>query len=133
MTYILIDLLTNGVILQRTRPIGVLAVRPKTSSTPEVSFPMHITWEVIVVWLIVGALAGSLAGMLVKRSKVGFGRAANIGIGLVGALVGGFFLKIFNINLGLRNIVVSFEDLVAAFLGSLLFLFVLWLVRKYKT
>ena len=94
---------------------------------------MHITWEVIVVWLIVGALAGSLAGMVVKRSKEGFGRFANIGIGLVGALVGGLFFKIFNINLGLRNIVVSFEELVAACLGSLLFLLVLWLVRKYRT
>ncbi len=108
-------------------------VRLNTNSTQEVSFPMHITWQLIVVWLIVGALAGSLAGMAVKRSREGFGRAANIGIGLVGALVGGFFFKIFNIDLGLRNIVVSFEDLVAAFLGSLLFLFVLWIVRKYKT
>ena len=86
---------------------------------------MQITWGLIVVWLIVGALAGSLAGMVVKRSKEGFGRVVNIGIGLVGALVGGFFFKIFNINLGLRNIVVSFEDLVEAFLGSLLFLLVL--------
>jgi uncharacterized membrane protein YeaQ/YmgE (transglycosylase-associated protein family) len=94
---------------------------------------MQITWSLIVVWLIVGALAGSLAGMVVKRSKAGFGRLANIGIGLVGALVGGLFFKIFNINLGLRNIVVSFEDLVAAFLGSLLFLLVLWLVRTYRT
>jgi uncharacterized membrane protein YeaQ/YmgE (transglycosylase-associated protein family) len=93
---------------------------------------MQITWSLIVVWLIVGALAGSLAGMVVKRSKEGFGRLANLGIGLVGALVGGLFFKIFNINLGLRNIVVSFEDLVAAFLGSLLFLFVLWVVRKYR-
>jgi uncharacterized membrane protein YeaQ/YmgE (transglycosylase-associated protein family) len=113
--------------------MGALAVRPKTNSTQEVSFPMQITWGLIVVWLIVGTLAGSLAGMVVKRSKEGFGRVANIGIGLVGALVGGFFFKIFNINLGLRNIVVSFEDLVEAFLGSLLFLLGLWLVRKYRT
>ncbi len=48
---------------------------------------MHITWEVIVVWLIVGALAGYLARMVVKRSKEGFGRVTNIGIGLVGALL----------------------------------------------
>jgi uncharacterized membrane protein YeaQ/YmgE (transglycosylase-associated protein family) len=94
---------------------------------------MDITWSLIVVWLIVGALAGSLAGMVVKRSKEGFGRLANIGIGLVGALFGGLFFKIFNINLGLRNIVVSLEDLVSAFLGSLLFLLVLWLVPKYRT
>jgi uncharacterized membrane protein YeaQ/YmgE (transglycosylase-associated protein family) len=113
--------------------MGALAASAKTNSIQEVSFPMQITWGLIVVWLIVGALAGSLAGMVVKRSKEGFGRVANIGIGLVGALVGGFFFKIFNINLGLRNIVVSFEDLVEAFLGSLLFLLGLWLVRKYRT
>jgi uncharacterized membrane protein YeaQ/YmgE (transglycosylase-associated protein family) len=94
---------------------------------------MHITWATIVVWLIVGALAGSLAGMVVKRSKEGFGRVVNLGIGLVGALVGGFFFKIFNIDLGLKNIVFSFEDLVAAFLGSLLFLLVLWIVHKFRT
>ena len=75
--------------------MGALAARPKTNSTQEVSFPMHITWEIVVVWLIVGALAGSLAGMVVKRSKEGFGRLANIGIGLVGALVGGFLFQDF--------------------------------------
>jgi uncharacterized membrane protein YeaQ/YmgE (transglycosylase-associated protein family) len=94
---------------------------------------MHITWPLIVGWLIVGALAGSLAGMVVKRSKVGFGRLANLGVGLVGAIVGGFFFKIFNINLGLRNVVVSFEDLLEAFIGSLILLLGMWLVRKYRT
>jgi uncharacterized membrane protein YeaQ/YmgE (transglycosylase-associated protein family) len=92
---------------------------------------MQNTWSLIVVWLIVGALAGSLAGMVVKRSKEGFGRAANIGIGLIGAIVGGFFFKIFNIDLGLRNIVVSVEDLIEAFIGSLILLLGAWFVRKY--
>lgn len=105
----------------------------KTNSQQEVSFPMQITWSLIIVWLIVGALSGSLAGMVVKRSKEGFGRLTNIGIGLAGALLGGLFFKIFNINLGLRNIVVSVEELVAAFLGSLLFLLVLWGVRTYRS
>ena len=66
--------------------MGALAVRPKTNSTQEVSFPMQITWELIIVSLI-GALAGTLARMVVKRSKVRFGRATRIGIGLVGALL----------------------------------------------
>ncbi len=92
---------------------------------------MQITWGLIVVWLIVGALAGSLAGMVVKRTKEGFGRATNIGIGLVGALIGGFFFKIFKIDLGLGKIAVSLEDLVAAFIGSLLLLLVIWIVHKY--
>ncbi|HMK35747.1 MAG TPA: hypothetical protein VK463_11815 [Desulfomonilaceae bacterium] len=93
---------------------------------------MHVTWQLIIIWLIVGALAGSLAGIVVKRSKGGFGTAANIGIGLVGALLGGFFFRIFHIDLGLRNIVVSFEDLAEAFIGSLIFLLGLWLIRKYR-
>lgn len=94
---------------------------------------MHITWPLIVGWLIVGALAGSLAGMVVKRSREGFGRLTNIGIGLVGAIVGGFLFKIFNIDLGLRNVVVSFEDLLEAFIGSLILLLGMWFVRKYRT
>lgn len=110
----------------------MLKVWLRSNSTEEVGFKMQITWPQIVVWLIVGALAGSLAGMVVKRSKEGFGRAANIGIGLVGALVGGVFFKIFAINLGLTNILVSLEDLAEAFIGSLIFLLGLWLVRKYR-
>jgi len=113
--------------------MGVRAGGLRTNSTEEVSFPMQISWSLIVVWLIVGALAGSLAGIVVKRSKEGFGRVANVGIGLVGALVGGFVFKIFNINLGLSSIVVSFEDLVEAFIGSLIFLLGVWLFRKYRS
>lgn len=93
---------------------------------------MQITWSLIIVWLIVGALAGSFVGMIVKRTKQGFGQAANIGIGLVGALVGGFFFKVFGINLGLGNIAFSLEDLVTAVIGSLIFLIVLWIIRAYR-
>jgi uncharacterized membrane protein YeaQ/YmgE (transglycosylase-associated protein family) len=50
---------------------------------------MNITLAKVIVWLIVGGLAGSLAGMLVKRTKEGFGRWTNFGIGLVGAIIGG--------------------------------------------
>ncbi len=46
---------------------------------------MKITVDDVITWLIVGALAGWLAGMLVKRRKQGFGHLANLGIGLVSA------------------------------------------------
>ena len=36
----------------------------------------------IVVWLIVGALAGSFAGMVVTFKKEGLGRWTNLGVGL---------------------------------------------------
>jgi uncharacterized membrane protein YeaQ/YmgE (transglycosylase-associated protein family) len=91
---------------------------------------MDITLGEIVIWLIVGALAGSFTGALITRKKKGLGRWTNFGIGLVGAVIGGGIFDVFDIDLGLGEINVSFEDLIAAFLGSLIFLFVVWLFRK---
>jgi uncharacterized membrane protein YeaQ/YmgE (transglycosylase-associated protein family) len=91
---------------------------------------MEIRLTQILVWLIVGALAGSLVGMLVKRRKKGFGHLTNVGIGLVGALIGGAIFRLLNVNLGLGELAISFQDLVAAFLGSLIFLSALWLARR---
>lgn len=85
----------------------------------------------IIVWLIVGGLAGTLTGRLVTFKKEGLGRWTNLGVGLVGALIGGGLFKVFHIDLGLGQIKITFEDLIAAFLGSLLFVFVWWLVSWY--
>ena len=89
---------------------------------------MDVTLGEITVWLIVGALAGSLAGFVVTRKKGGFGRYANLGLGLVGALIGGLIFDVLNIDLGLGQLSVSFEDLLSAFLGSLIFLGALRLI-----
>ncbi len=43
----------------------------------------------ILSWLVVGAIAGYLAGMLVKGDE-GMGVIGKIVLGIVGALVGGF-------------------------------------------
>ena len=82
----------------------------------------------LVVWLIVGALAGSFTGMLVKRKAGGFGRLTNLGLGLVGAVVGGSLFNLLGIDLGLGDFSVSFQDLVAAIAGSILFLIIVWTV-----
>ncbi len=91
---------------------------------------MNVTVSQIVVWLIVGALAGSLTGVVVKGTKKGFGPFTNLGIGLVGALIGGSIFRAFNIDLGLGDLAISFQDLLAAFLGSLIFLWLVWLIQK---
>ena len=90
---------------------------------------MNFTPEQLVVWLIVGALAGSLVGRVVKWKKEGFGRYTNLGIGLAGALLGGTIVNVFNLSLGLPDIEITLRDLVAALLGSLVFLVILWIVR----
>ena len=91
---------------------------------------MNITPDQIIVWLIIGAIAGSLAGLVVKRRRKGFGVLANLGIGLGGAFIGGFLFQLFRLDLGLGSISISLEDIVAAFAGSLLFLLVLRWVRR---
>ena len=90
---------------------------------------MQITFIQIIVWFIVGALAGSLVGTVVKRSREGFGRWTNLGVGLIGAAAGGFFFDLFGIDLGLGELAISFQDLVAAFVGSLIFLVGVQIVR----
>lgn len=91
---------------------------------------MEVTVIELVVWLVVGMLAGSLTGLVVKRRKEGFGKFTNLGVGLAGALIGGFIFDLLRIDLGLANISISVEDIASAFIGSLLFLAVFFYSRR---
>jgi len=91
---------------------------------------MNVTVSQIIVWLIVGTLAGSITGIVVKGTKEGFGRFTNLGIGLIGALIGGSIFRALNIDLGLGDLSISFQEVLAAFLGSLVFLLLVWLIHK---
>ena len=82
--------------------------------------------------MIVGALAGTLVGRLVTFRKEGLGRWTNLGVGMVGALIGGLFFRIFHIDLHLGDLKITFQDLIAAFAGSLVFVVVWWLVGKFR-
>ena len=91
---------------------------------------MVISLSQIVVWLIVGALGGTLAGALVRWQREGFGWWTNLGIGLVGAVVGGLLFRLFGILPSLESISISLRDVVSAFTGSILFLIGLWLWQR---
>jgi uncharacterized membrane protein YeaQ/YmgE (transglycosylase-associated protein family) len=93
---------------------------------------MNLTVSQLIVWLIIGGLSGTLVGRLVTFKKEGLGFWTNLGVGMVGALIGGLIFRICHIDLGLGEIKVSFEELIAAFLGSLLFVVVWWLVAKFR-
>ena len=60
----------------------------------------------IVVWIIIGLLGGSLAGLIITRERKGFGILRNLGVGLVGALVGGLVFRLFKIFPGLDKIAI---------------------------
>ena len=52
----------------------------------------------IIIFLIVGLIAGWLAGVVMKRS---YGLVGNLAIGVVGAIIGGYLFSWLGINLGI--------------------------------
>ena len=93
---------------------------------------MHIsiTSEQVIVWLIIGGLAGFIIGLMFKGKKKGFGFFNNLLIGLIGAVIGGFIFDVFNVRLGLGQVVLSFDDLIAAVAGSIILLIVVAIIRR---
>ena len=92
---------------------------------------MPITLSQIIVWLIMGLIVGTLAGILVKRQRAGFGLWTNLAIGLVGALVGGFLFWAFNLLPALGEVSISLRDVASALVGSLLFLLAWWMWQNW--
>ncbi|HEX2908961.1 MAG TPA: GlsB/YeaQ/YmgE family stress response membrane protein [Phototrophicaceae bacterium] len=83
----------------------------------------------LIVWLITGALAGYLAGLLVRRR--GFGTVGNIVIGLLGALVGGLIFQLLNIRIsGLPTFTFSLADLLVAIIGAIVLMLIIGAVRR---
>lgn len=83
---------------------------------------MHV--ETLIVWLVVGAIAGLLAGMVVKGG--GFGLVGDIVVGVIGAFFGGWLLPRLGIHFGVGLIPV----IVTATIGAVILLLVSRLVRR---
>ena len=86
----------------------------------------------VIVWVIVGLIGGSLAGLLVTWRRQGFGILGNLGIGLIGALVGGLLFRLLDVLPGLDQVVISLRDVVAACVGSLLVFAGAWAWRTFR-
>lgn len=80
--------------------------------------------ESLLVFLIVGAVAGWLAGQLVKG--YGFGLLGNIVVGIVGALIAGWLFPFIGIGLG-SGIVGA---IIHATIGAVILLVLLRLVKQ---
>ncbi len=80
--------------------------------------------EQLVVFLIIGGIAGWLAGLIFKSS--GFGLIGNVVIGIIGAFVGGWLFGLLNISIGGEWL----GPIVTATVGALLLLFVISLIKK---
>jgi len=78
----------------------------------------------IIAWIIVGAIAGWLAGLIVKGA--GFGLLGNIVIGIVGAVVAGWLLPQLGVHLGTGWI----REIINAAIGGIIVLVILSLIRR---
>jgi uncharacterized membrane protein YeaQ/YmgE (transglycosylase-associated protein family) len=90
-----------------------------------------VSLDQFIVWIIIGLLGGSLAGLIIKRERKGFGVLRNLGLGLVGALVGGLLFRLLRLFPELDKVTISLRDVVAGLVGSLLVLAALWLVQRF--
>jgi len=78
----------------------------------------------MITWLIVGAIAGWLAGILVKGG--GFGLLVDILVGIVGAFIGGWLAGVLGIHIGSGFL----ASIVTATAGAVVLLFVLRLIKQ---
>ncbi len=80
----------------------------------------------LLTWIVVGAIAGWLAGQVMKGS--GFGLIGDIVIGVIGALVGGWLASaLFNVPDAINGF--NLTTIVVAFLGAVVVLFIVRLLK----
>lgn len=87
----------------------------------------------VVTWIVIGVIAGFLAGLLIRGERMSLLRS--ILVGLAGAVVGGFLLTVLripipsalNASLNIRLI-----DIIVAFLGAILVLLIVNLIWRRR-
>ena len=78
----------------------------------------------IIAALIIGGIAGWLAGLIVRGA--GFGLIGNIVIGMIGALVASWLLPQLGVSLGGS----AFRDIVNATIGAVIILIILSMIKR---
>jgi uncharacterized membrane protein YeaQ/YmgE (transglycosylase-associated protein family) len=85
---------------------------------------MCISGESLLIMLLVGLVAGWVAGQLVTGS--GFGLIPDIAIGIVGALIGTWLLPVLGIHIGSGMI----SAIIVATIGAVILLLIVGLLRR---
>jgi uncharacterized membrane protein YeaQ/YmgE (transglycosylase-associated protein family) len=77
----------------------------------------------LIIFLVIGALVGWLAGMIMKGG--GFGVIGNIIVGILGAMLGGWLLPKLGITIG-----GEFGGFITAVIGAVILLFIVGLIKR---
>ena len=78
----------------------------------------------IIAALIIGGIAGWLAGLIVRGA--GFGLIGNIVVGIIGALLAGWLLPQLGVSLGVGWV----REIVNATIGAVIILVILSLIKR---
>ena len=80
--------------------------------------------QALIIWLLIGAIAGWLAGQIMKGG--GFGLVGDIVVGIIGAFVAGALFPRLGVNLG-GDILGA---IISAAIGACVLLFLIRLVKR---
>jgi uncharacterized membrane protein YeaQ/YmgE (transglycosylase-associated protein family) len=80
--------------------------------------------QTLIIWLVIGAVAGWLAGQIVKGG--GFGLVGDIVVGIIGSVVAGWLLPRVGLYIGGSFI----ADIINAAIGAVILLIVVRLVKR---
>jgi uncharacterized membrane protein YeaQ/YmgE (transglycosylase-associated protein family) len=80
----------------------------------------------LIIFLLIGAIAGWLAGLIVRG--FGFGLIGNIVVGIVGAFLAGWLLPMLGVSFSLGSPIVT--SIVYAMIGAIVLLVLIGLIRR---
>ncbi len=86
----------------------------------------------VIVWIIIGGVAGLIASYLVK-TETAAGVAADVVAGVLGGLVGGYILRLLNIIGDVDLAAMNWPSALIAGIGAVVLLLVWEIVRRTQT
>jgi uncharacterized membrane protein YeaQ/YmgE (transglycosylase-associated protein family) len=85
---------------------------------------MTIDISQLITWIVIGAIAGWLATLVLRNHR--WSTMASIGLGLIGAIVGGILFSLFHIQMPAAleavKLTISLADIIIAFIGAIVIL-----------
>lgn len=88
---------------------------------------MSLSGESLLVIIVVGIVAGWLAGQIVRGT--GFGLIADLCIGIIGAFIGDWLLPKLGLHLGFSHII---DLIISATIGAVVLLIILGLFSRRR-
>ncbi len=83
-----------------------------------------MTLEQVVLWIVIGGIAGLIAEVLIRDARVGL--VGTVIVGILGALIGGWLFSVLHIRIGTGII----GEIIMATAGAVLLLLLLRAFRR---